>query len=380
MKQWVDGIETWTYPVTFSEHKTVFNGLWDTYLQAVRNIRRHDRALEKVSFAAKASKQEGARKFRTNRDRVRDYYVGKEVPEAIASVVGNRLYSRIVRPESRGITSVKFVNVVEDLPNNSAPESRQQPILFQYDAAVLDETLSDWARQCAEMYRDNKNAVVPKMREASQQMAAANPTRASAVSALDVVTNFEFNVQWSKEDPWFIYTATRQAIWTSWTEQCVTDPTNWPFRFMPGLLTQYVGQSVVVIIDSATMLENGGEATVFINGIQGDILSKFPTTVLTEGSSLWLPFGSMPIIVGNSMPVQNVKEVVDLKERVIGKQLHSMALGFTPVLDCSVAAAASDDTRRMIASWMLRALPTIPPTWKSAEGQVTLWNAALKVS
>ena len=378
LQAWIDGISDWTFPVNFTEYRTSFNDLHDTYMKTVGNITRHRRALEQTKEVSKLARQEGARVYRTNRDRIRTYVVGKGTPDLVAKLVADRLYSVLVPPESRGIMSIKFVNCLEGLPANAEISTLDQPIHFKYDAKDLEENLCEYGVQCAQMYRVNQETAVSKMREASQAMSAVQPQRLTSVCAIDVAPSFDFNPLWSKDAKWFDYCAPRQALWTSWTEQCVVDPSNWPFRHFPGLLTQYVGQSVIIIVDSASILDAGGEVTAWLNMQGTNPLEKFPSVILGEGSSLWLPLGSYPIIVGNSMPLRNIKETVDLKERVVGIQRHSMALGFTPVFDAKKVQDASPELRRMIASFYLRGAPTLPPSWRANDGEATKWNAALQ--
>ena len=211
-------------------------------------------------------------------------------------------------------------------------------------------------------------------------MLADTPTKAPAVTAIDIpdAEQFNFNPGWLAQDaePWFqAWPKLRQAIWTSWTEQQVLDPAGYPFRLLPIVLTQSVGTSVITVIDSATVADNGGELQQLLSTGDRALLAKYPSVVMHEGCSFWIPMGFVPIICGVSQPVLNQKSVVNLTERVVGVQRHSMAIGITPLFDVAAAKAASADVRRHVAAFVVRAWPFLPPTWKDS---MEAWAKALQ--
>ena len=96
----------------------------------------------------------------------------------------------------------------------------------------------------------------------------------------------------------------RLAVWTSWSEQVEAGIVAWPFTQIPGFLTQQVGVSTVIVLDAHTMIEKGTDVSNWLAHAEPAELRSFPVFDLREGTSVWLPLGSMPVIIGPSPKVR----------------------------------------------------------------------------
>jgi len=243
----------------------------------------------------------------------------------------------------------------------------------------LEEDIGIYAAALGNLFLQNQSKASAKHAEHKTAMLAPKVTKVSAIGGIDLDEPFEFNPDWARgeDKAWFKYQKTRHGVWTTWTEEDHPDAVNWPFRSMACMLTQYVGVSVVIVVDSASMLENGSEVVQWSSALANGELGKYPSVVLTTGSSLWLPLGTCPIIIGVSQAVLNQTETVDLKERTVGKVRHAITIGVQPLFDVDMVKAAPEPLRREMASFYVKAAPQIPPTWRTDHEGHAAWKKAI---
>ena len=370
----------WNISVDFPAERSAFHSLLEAYMGAAKAVRRHYKAISQVADQLKAEHSEALRIWRKMRTRIQTFLTGKNVPESVAKVVADRIYAIIVPPASKGV-KITLTDPLFDIAQGSLVDVLTQPIVFPYDAAKQDSEYSFHGLQLAKLYRNHQQTVVNKMREAVTTMNQGTPVPPTSIGCIDIPPEdrFVMNPSWLEldADPWVPKDLPeyRMAVWTSWTEQQVSSPAELPFRSMPSVLTQFVGTSVITIIDSGTVKDHGGEMQTWIASGDSSLLAKFPSVVMREGSSLWLPLGACPVICGCSMTIMNQSADVNLKERCVGVQRHAMAIGFTPILDPISAKAANEDLRRLVGAFVVRAWPTLPQTWKALMGP---WREALQ--
>ena len=71
----------------------------------------------------------------------------------------------------------------------------------------------------------------------------------------------------------------------------------WPNRLHGGYMHMLIGTAFVMVVPCETVLEHPRiEAFLADSSVQS--VRKFPTFLLTESSSVWLPYGTMPVVLG----------------------------------------------------------------------------------
>jgi len=369
----------WDIEDDFHSARKKFNSVYSEFQAAVKAVLRHKTAIDETIARSKKGKEEVARVWRQNRDKLRLFIESKGLHPVIAKLVADLLYSKVSPPEKSNVRLQIYspmVNLSEIAEVNKNTFS--QPIHIVYNAAALPDSQHHLEQELATLFRENQQTAITKMRECVTCMIGP-PAVGQAIGALDLATEFKWNpADLASDDQWFNPIKVRHALWTTWTEQGDLTVPSWPFQRLAGFLVNFVGQFVVTVVDSATALEHGGDIQQYVIGMETNDLHKFPSYVLKEGDALWLPLGTIPIISSQQMKVQAITSKVDLKERTtVGVQRHPSALGVQVCLDITADGAASPDLRRsVLASWV-RAGDYLPPSWKQ-NAEIAQWKASLE--
>ena len=104
LDKWSEGIVGWSFPVDFTSKRGPYLARLDACSAACKEVSRHVKAVtathnEKMSFAGKAKQS-----WRTERNKIRTYLLGRGVPACVAKFVADLWFSQVYPPESVGIT------------------------------------------------------------------------------------------------------------------------------------------------------------------------------------------------------------------------------------------------------------------------------------
>jgi len=362
LAEYIKNIGSWQFPINFASERKVFFSKVAAFETSASNVLRHKGALEKSFNSEKQAKASLVSFWRSNRDRVRTYLENKGLSPAIAKLVADMVYKIISPPEKVGINiNIETTNV--DLSGTLVEGTWMQPIYLKHDAAKIEDSMGFYELQLNRLYLECKASAVTKMGECVQTMRAAIPPRGQAVGAIDITNQFSWRPEGRTIDT-FMAALVRLAIWASWTEQLDLSIEGWPFRALAGWLCCFVGQFVIAVVDCSTALAHGGDLQQFVSSMEVNELNSYPTFLLKEGDSLWMPLGAIPIIVSQNMRIQKLEVKVDLKERnTTAVQRHTSALGFLPCFSKAILEGTTPELKNFITATLIRTRAHLPPTW-----------------
>ena len=295
----------------------------------------------------------------------------------MAKCSADSIYSFVVDPSPLGIQYTR--NCPEDpVTSTSCKEVfLKGPFKLPHGYVKVGADVPHFQQQLTKMFLENQQAAIYKMREGVQSMKGISPSN-SVFGAIDLAKPLDFKAPWMGESAWFeLGEPFRQALLVTWTEVVDVSPAGWPFQYMPVFLTQYVGTSTVVVVDTK-IEQNHGQLPQYLDNCGAQDLDGYPTFHLQEGSSIFVPLGHVPIILCHKPIVANTGPKVDLKERVVGAQHNCAAVGVYPLLDIALAQAADKEKKQKLAATFLTTFSHLPNSWQAHE-QMAKFKDALAV-
>ena len=378
-------MQGWGIEVDFEEQRAEYNKLVEAFTKSTRNLCRHEKAVRLVLDQLKAAKVEACRVWRSSRDRIRAFLESKGVTPAVAKVIADVLYSKACEPTQFGIAAPR-PDTLSPVLQGCTKGVFAGGFKIPFDSSVPEDQLCWMRKQCATLYLENQEVAVSRMREGVQSMTHPPPgvqPSNSCIGALDTKSTFNWNPDCLPEgEKWFPgpkdLSKLRQALWISWTDNQDVSLQGWTFRHLPVLLTQYVGQSNILLIDSVTASQHGPELTQWLATVDPTTLAGYPLFTFKKGPRLFCPLGSQPVIVCERAALQALTEKVDLKERVApgATQHHPSCVGVLPLLSLGILEGVELELKTVVASTLVRSTAHLPVTWRN-HAAINEFKAAL---
>ena len=300
------GLDSLVFPLNFGADKAKYMTLVQRYEDGWDQCQRVKQSLLQTAHDQAASGAKQKQDWLNGRDKLRNSLSGKGVPPAMSKNMADTLFALVKNPAQVGI-ALDYQRLECSLNVDSSRADLLNPFLVRAlpsDAPQTDDGELYFEKLFAGFVKDNAAAVRSKVKECEAILkvpgSAMTCTFGSIPVATELALNPPYNERLGEEEQWFQHVrGLRHLIYTSYTEVCDISLGAWPWKHLACWCTQHIGRSVAVLVDmkTAATIHHTGK---WLEALKTDDLSTFPTWFMEEGSTLWCPFGSVPIFVGVS--------------------------------------------------------------------------------
>ena len=351
-----------------------------TFREAISELEEYRVIMAKIKIVVTAARVSGQRKIRL----ARDHYVAlfREIddkcPGCVSKTCGDSLYTRIDRPGSFGITT-QYAGAVFDSSMAKEKSTWSFPRLLLAPDDIEDKTLiTHWHKECYARIVGNMDAISAKTDEALVSMRTNN--QPSGCGSIQPNIVFAFNDPEVKDMTFFEADGNLRM-------PVICQRTGWActaFRFFPYRLHQHflhvVKGTCCVIIIPGTQIEDRADLLKYLEDLPTTALAKCPTFTLSAGSSLWIPLGYYPLIIG--CPTCGLSETAmdqrkEDKAKCTAPKIDSEHVSVALTLCYDSSAKNADESLRMhILTCWTRAQAYV---FHGIKNELTEWLASLEV-
>ncbi|CAK0791249.1 unnamed protein product, partial [Prorocentrum cordatum] len=322
------------FPLAFTPYKEKFGRLHESHQAAWKAVLRAKAGAQAVQAEQSGHDQKANESWRANRDKYRKYFAGRGAPTATAKVVGDTIYSMACPPGEVDI-DLSYESPECNVVEGSTADVFTRPFRIKFNASEDRAQKDHFHNVFGQLYLDNKIQATAKMRECNQVMKQPTANMCCTFGSIQLSTDIDLKPSWVTDASKRLQpiVGLRSVVRVSHTESVDVTLDAWPWRGVPAFLTQDCGRSVISVVppDVATAIGNPQE---WLASLSSDGLQDYPAWMLEEGSSLFVPCGSFPIIVGACPLIDVASKEADLKATK-GKdnQRHLIGLGVQPMFD-----------------------------------------------
>ena len=159
----------------------------------------------------------------------------------------------------------------------------------------------------------------------------------------------------------------------------------WPFCYLPLFLVMYKGRSIVTLLP-ATSIVDIQDPQAWLMAAKPGALDRFPSWLMPEGSVLYCPMGSVPIVIGvpEEFVVGDKKADVAKAKAAIAKRRDTdpkpyITYGVWPMFDSAWTKLHVPKTVSQVSvSLAVRGSTLYPNSWKDNK-ELSTWRQELLV-
>jgi hypothetical protein len=378
LKDYCSTLDTLEFPVDFAVERQRFLNLVAKFEEAWQLCQRVKNSLLQTAQDCAQTDMKLKQDWRNIRDKYRKYFVEKgTVPAAIAKNIADALFSKARLPASVGLKQ-EYQRPVCTLSETSGRKSLLEPFMLE---PYVDDGSGNtcgalyFRKLFTDFHKDNAASVKAKNAECDAAMRLPTSTLQCIFGSI-APKPLELNPPWAKggdghEEVWFQHVPDlRHLIYTYVADNCDATLEAWPWRHTALFLTQHIGRSVVVLLDAeqASKIQTTHD---WLHKLKSDELAKNYTWLLEEGSTLWCPFGTIPVVVGINSKMDILDEAgPNIKPRKKETRSESACIGLTPIFDSCFAIKynSKDVIRNVLACAQLAEGVKTLGSWKSSSG------------
>ena len=392
MKQYAVEAERWKAPKNVDPLKAEYSKL----LQAFDNCIFLAKDVLECAKEAKLDQQGAAIGAKKNWHNQRDKIVsfvqkeGAGICDALARVIADALYSLAVSPETVGLQPVLHdLELVLGPLATVATFARVCVLTQPPDGASQEErdTKTYLHRALADFAKGHLVSIKAKAKICEDDMAATKGPQSMCtmdVAGHDLGWNDTAHVDW--------FTPIGVVKHLIFRKLCMFfdySIASFPFRLHPMIITMYSGRAVVACVPETDAVRNNSDFPGWLARLHCNAFAKNEACILEEGDSIWLPLGTVGLIVGIPTGVDWTAETPKLAPRGKPKPKSKKLATAKPMPNTdeaivygihlyysTAAASAPLDVRLAIrANWVLGA-PTMSKA-VSANQNVVKWKKCL---
>jgi len=140
------------------------------------------------------------------------------------------------------------------------------------------------------------------------------------------------------------------------------------------------GRAVCIVLDGDTVMEHSN-LEKWVTGLDSTDLQTYDTWVVEEGSTVFLPAGSVPIWIGIS-PDQKYEPEMKMNAPLPSGavQRHAFAIAVNPIFDANFCKEVyrEDICQGTVAQWV-KSSSQLPFTWKT-DARVKAWKEGMELA
>jgi hypothetical protein len=361
--------DDWTAPLNVESARANLTAQLGRYSEAVVDVKRHQNALLQETSKSAESMKAAARTWRANRDKIRGYFEKVSCPPVIAKRAADCLMSRIEHPMKLDIQLGNVQSKMVALEEET--ESSLFNGTFGLDVASPHEGScpSHLVAELAEAFNANKDAVRSKAvtmekhlaeKGVMQGIATVDTSRPLKCAPKDVDPK-------SVKPPWPVCVDTRLIVFCQRALAVETCMQAWPFRCHPLWLTSVMGKSVVVVL-SAEVVSDNKDIGAWLRAAAPSDLRDCHAYYLTEGMSVYCPFGSMPVVLGIPNDVDTLTVPKHKKGDFKAGEQDCVTLSVSLAYDIALLALAPKRHKIVAGKHWVEAKPNFPPSFLKVDG------------
>ena len=328
-----------------------------SFREAIRDLEEYRVIMSSVKVVAQAANASKARKLRLARDVYTSLFreVDIDIPDCVIKVAGDMLYARHDKPGSLGI-SVAYASALLEKTMSMEKETYCLPRLLLPPDDIEDKTLvSHHHTECYKRISENIDVFTAKGSEGLVSMRTQN--HPSACGSVVAKSQFQWNSPDGEDGPkWFDAPKdVRVPVICQWVGHCCP-----AFRFFAYRLHQHflhvIRGTCCIIVVPGSQIEEQADIFKYLKGLPATALAKCPAFTVQSGSSLWVPFGYFPLVIG--APTAGLSEVAlearkeqKSKGQAVPIDAENVLIALSLCYDSS--AKEADETLRLqvLSSW-----------------------------
>ena len=297
--QFKSDVDAWVPTLNFGSHRDTLYKYEDAYKVAFAETIEYRDIIQQVKAVTVAEKASHSRKQRLHRDKYVELFAvkGETVsPPPISKVCGDALFQRIEKPGSLGI-SVHYHGPILDTNGLSDPACWAHPRLLLPVTDIKDEDKTHWHTECAKRIEENYDALMAKSNESIQTMSTNGaPGGCGSIAAAHA---FAWNPDGATDDQLVFKCPgdVRMPVLTYTCGRAFFAYKYFAYRLHSMFIHVFSGTCVITLLPHH-MVADSPNMLSFMNKAPSTTLSKCATFIVSTGSSLWVPFGWYPIVVG----------------------------------------------------------------------------------
>lgn len=331
---------------------------------------------DELDASATRQKRNERRQDRSRRSKVTQQLAAGEadtVPLALAKHLGE-LINAVV--ENNNVPSASGIEFVAKSDAVTKAVHFDEPFTFGCDptaeATALHTALGEyWSEDFAKL-------CVEKGVEVAREIAKSD----GAPCALSTVARSEKDFPWKEfVDAVDVVQGLRVAVHTARCHAFNVTSLAWPWKGVALLLRVVSGEAAVMVLSKELAVEAGADADAWLRRQDAKVLARCPRFYMTTGTSLWCPFGTVPLVVG--VAKSNGQMVLASPQPKL-KKGEKQDLGFVtfavqPCFSGNNDKKASVKVRQAVVASHVLAGSAIPQSIRGCEG-VKAWRQALETA
>ena len=308
-------VDKWKPPFAFSSERPKVMELSRVYDEKRVAALSYRTIMNKVKVVVVAERSGGKRKERT----CRDAYValfkeeGTTVSDAIAKCNGDVLFNRTDKP-SEGCYSVSYGSplLTSAMLGDKSCFSHPRVILSLEDMADHADDITHWHKECDRRIKENATVCLQKHADGVAQIKSGTTT--GGLCSIEPASEFIINDSHGLRKDWFEAPAVNRVpqVTSQVGVQRLAfraDPYRGHSRFV-----HVISGTVCVTVLTGQQVTDNPNLDEYLKKLPSTALSKNAVFVLSTGSSLWIPFGMMPVIIGTPTYSLSKKGMQDHRE------------------------------------------------------------------
>ena len=249
--------------------------------------------------------------------------------------------------------------------------------MVRFDSAKDHSTLNEYEKAVVSFYLDNREMVATKAADCQPTIDGGSN---SAVTTWDVASPFEVSLVDTGAKLFADAKGLRSVAITMRNVVADASLEANPVRCLPCVAHAMCGSCLMVLI-SPQIVENNADLHHWITNAAYDALRELPAYYLTEGSSVYIPLGMCPVVLGipNNVDFTVAKPDIPKPSAASSEVRGQFTLTITPLLE-PIGDLADSNTCITLSANLMKAQRGIPPSWMFEGSPFRDWRNSLQTT
>ena len=281
-------------PFRVAEFRNKLRQILPTFVETVDTIKDFQGCFKELEDKDALSRKNAKRLMRTTRDRIVAKLESQQdgVPKALAKVIAEM----IQKTEEAG-EALPF-----EAPELACDGTDQEAVISEFAKVrvLTDKTdTPTWWHGQAASFGETGDAYKKCLEKAETIQQSILASKGATKHGFATIANAGFDwVCGEGVDFLNIVPGLRTIVHTQDCHAFNAAPAAWPWKGCGMMLTAVVGTICVIILDEQQTIEAATDVDGFMRRADAKLVSQYTKVILGKGNSIYVPFGSMPMVIG----------------------------------------------------------------------------------